>query len=121
MVRPLLAKNPAGWDEALGAADDRRRAAVVAVNGGIPDGRDTSWLWDVDMARLGDRPLVTATGRRAEDVALRLEVAGVPCGIVRPLAAAIAQAGGRPGRRGVDLFADYTSFRQARELIGCGG
>jgi UDP-N-acetylmuramyl tripeptide synthase len=117
-VRLLLAKNPAGWDEALSAAEDRGRAAVVAVNAGVPDGHDTSWLWDVDMARLGGRPLVAATGRRAEDVALRLEVAGVPCQVVRPLAAAIAWAGRRAGRREVDLFADYTSFRQARELIG---
>jgi UDP-N-acetylmuramyl tripeptide synthase len=121
MVRLLLAKNPAGWDEALGAADDRRRAAVVAINAGIPDGCDSSWLWDVDMTRLGDRPLVVATGRRAEDVALRLEVAGVQCRIERPLAAAIARAGGRPGQREVDLFADYTSFRQARKLIGRSG
>jgi UDP-N-acetylmuramyl tripeptide synthase len=120
-VRLLLAKNPAGWDETLSAADDRRRAAVVAVNAGIPDGRDTSWLWDVDMTRLRDRPLVTATGQRAEDVALRLEVAGVPCRIVQPLAEAIERAGGRPGQREVDLFADYTSFRQARELIGRSG
>src|SRR4029450_8322014 len=43
MGRLVVAKKPAGGDEALGAADDRRRAAVVAVNGGIPDGRDTSW------------------------------------------------------------------------------
>jgi UDP-N-acetylmuramyl tripeptide synthase len=121
MVRLLLAKNPAGWDEALSAADDRERAAVVAVNAGIPDGRDTSWLRDIDMTRLRDRPLVVATGRRAEDVALRLEVAGVPCRIVRPLAAAIPRASGRPGRRKVDLFADYTCFRQARELIGRSG
>ena len=73
------------------------------------------------MTRLGDRPLVAATGGRAEDVALRLEVAGVPCRIVQPLAAAIARAGGRAGQREVDLFADYTSFRQARELIGRSG
>src|SRR4029453_11988377 len=85
MVRLLLAKKPAGWDEALGAADDRRRAAVVAVNGGIPDGRDTSWLWDVDMARLGDRPLVTATGRRAEDRALPRGGAGGACVGGRPV------------------------------------
>jgi UDP-N-acetylmuramyl tripeptide synthase len=118
LVRLLLAKNPAGWDEVLSAADDQRNAAVVAVNAGTPDGRDTSWLWDVDMTRLQNRPLVAATGRRAEDVALRLEVAGVPCRVVRPLAAAIAQAGGRPGPHEVDVFADYTSFSQARELIG---
>jgi UDP-N-acetylmuramyl tripeptide synthase len=120
-VRLLLAKNPAGWDEALSAADDRRRAAVVAVNAGIPDGRDTSWLWDVDMTRLRDRPPVAATGERAEDVALRLDVAGVPCRIVRPLATAITWAGRRPGHREVDVFADYTSFRQARKLIGHSG
>jgi lipid II isoglutaminyl synthase (glutamine-hydrolysing) len=119
-VRLLLAKNPAGWDEVLSAADDQRHAAVVAVNAGTPDGRDTSWLWDVDMTRLHDRPLVAATGRRVEDVALRLEVAGVPCRIVQPLAAALAWAGGRSARRAVDLFADYTSFREARELIGGG-
>jgi lipid II isoglutaminyl synthase (glutamine-hydrolysing) len=120
-VRLLLAKNPAGWDEALSGADDRGRAAVVAVNAGIPHGRDPSWLWDVDMARLGGRPLVAVTGRRAEDVALRLEVAGVPCRVLRPLAAAIAQAGGELGQGEVDVFADYTSFMKARELIGRGG
>jgi UDP-N-acetylmuramyl tripeptide synthase len=117
-LRLLLAKNPAGWDEALTAATDPGRAAVVAVNGGRPDGRDTSWLWDVDMGRLRQRPLVVATGARAEDAALRLEVAGVACAVVRPLRQAIRRAGGRPGERGVDLFADYTSFQQARELMG---
>ena len=114
-VRLLLAKNPAGWDEALAAATDRGRAAVVSVNGGGPDGRDTSWLWDVDLGALRGRPQVVATGDRAEDVAVRLQVAGVACSLVRPLGRAIAKAGGR-GRE-VDLFADYTSFQLARELI----
>jgi lipid II isoglutaminyl synthase (glutamine-hydrolysing) len=97
MVRLLLAKNPAGWDEALGAADDRRRAAVVAINGGIPGGCDTSWLWDVDLTRLCDRPLVVATGRRAEDVALRLEVAGVPAGSCGRWRRPSPGPAGRPG------------------------
>ena len=115
-VRLLLAKNPAGWDEALTASPDPARPAVVSVNGGGPDGRDTSWLWDVDMARLSDRPFVVATGARAEDVALRLEVAGVTCSVVRPLGEAISRAGRSPGNRQVDLFMDYTSFVEAREL-----
>jgi lipid II isoglutaminyl synthase (glutamine-hydrolysing) len=118
-VRLLLAKNPAGWDEALAAADPGR-AAVVAVNGGVPDGRDTSWLWDVDMGPLSQRPLVVATGARAAD-ALRLAVAGVPCTAVRSLPAAITRAAGGPGDRRVDLFADYTSFQQARRLLRKGG
>ena len=120
-VRLLLAKNPAGWDEALTATTDAGRAAVVAVNGGGPDGRDTSWLWDVDMSRLRQRPLLVATGARAEDAALRLEVAGAPCAVVRPLHEAISRAAGRRGGHQVDLFADYTSFQQARRLISKDG
>jgi len=115
-VRLLLAKNPAGWDEALAAATDRRRAAVVAVNAGTVDGRDTSWLWDVDMRRLRGRLKVTATGARAEDVGLRLEAAGVDCDLVRSLEAAIAGT----GECDVDLFADYTSFRSAQRLLDHG-
>jgi hypothetical protein len=119
--RLLLAKNPAGWDEALTASTDPARPAVVSVNGGGPDGRDTSWLWDVDMTRLSDRPFVVATGARAEDVALRLEVAGVTCSVVRPLGEAISRAGRSPGNRQVDLFTDYTSFVEARELASRDG
>jgi len=62
--------------------------------------------------------LVVAAGARAEDAALRLEVAGVACAVVHPLHQAIRRAGGHRGERGVDLFADYTSFQQARRLIG---
>jgi hypothetical protein len=57
----------------------------------------------------------------AEDTALRLQVAGVPCTVVRPLREAIIRAGGRRDARGVDPFADYTSFQQARGLIGKSG
>jgi len=114
-VRLLLAKNPAGWDEAFAAATGSDRAAVIAVNAGTVDGRDTSWLWDVDMGRLRDRPLVTATGARAEDVALRLEVAGVRCRVERLLPRALARSG-----LPVDLFADYTAFQAARSLLGRG-
>ncbi|HKE99774.1 MAG TPA: MurT ligase domain-containing protein [Actinomycetes bacterium] len=115
-VRLLLAKNPAGWDEALAAATDRHRAAVIAVDAGTVDGQDTSWLWDVDMRPLRDRPRVVATGARAEDAALRLEAAGIGCELVRSLEAAMTRAGGRD----VDLFADYTSFRRAGRLLGHG-
>src|SRR5699024_7300493 len=47
-LRMLLAKNPAGWQEALAMADREAAAVVIAVNGRIPDGEDLSWLWDVD-------------------------------------------------------------------------
>ncbi len=117
-VRLLLAKNPAGFDEALAVAGGERRPAVVSINSGIPDGRDPSWLWDVDMSVLRGRPRVVAAGARALDVALRLKVAGVDCEVRPELDAALRAAGAAGGA--VDLFADYTSFQGARRLVAGG-
>src|SRR4029079_5645414 len=43
-VRMLLAKNPAGWQEALSMVDTDAGAVVISVNGQVPDGEDPSWL-----------------------------------------------------------------------------
>jgi UDP-N-acetylmuramyl tripeptide synthase len=60
------------------AAGGPQRAVVVALNDGIADGRDVSWIWDVDFEPLGalaDRLVVT--GRRAEELALRFVYGGL--------------------------------------------
>ncbi|HEX9342260.1 MAG TPA: MurT ligase domain-containing protein [Actinomycetota bacterium] len=115
-VRLLLAKNPAGWDEVLAAVAGSERPAVVSLEAGIPDGRDTSWFWDVDIRALRNRPVVVASGSRARDVALRLGVAGVNYEVEPRLDRALALAGGKGGA--LDLLADYTSFQAARRLVG---
>src|SRR6202047_4880793 len=46
-ARILLAKNPAGWQEALSMVDKHAGGVVIAVNGQVPDGEDLSWLWGV--------------------------------------------------------------------------
>ena len=76
----LLIKNPAGANEAIrtlveGAAP---RVAVIALNDAIADGRDVSWIWDVDFEPLLDgldRPV--ATGSRAAELALRFAYGGL--------------------------------------------
>jgi UDP-N-acetylmuramyl tripeptide synthase len=80
-VLMLLIKNPAGANEAVrtlveGAAP---RVAVVALNDAIADGRDVSWIWDVDFEPLlvGLDHLV-ATGSRAAELALRFAYGGLP-------------------------------------------
>jgi UDP-N-acetylmuramyl tripeptide synthase len=76
----LLAKNPAGFNEVLRTVLMAEEAPVVliAINDLIADGRDISWLWDVDFEMLRDRARsVVVTGLRAEDMALRLKYAGV--------------------------------------------
>src|SRR5439155_24321749 len=75
-VRLLLAKNPAGWSEALDLIRPAPVPVVVGINARVADGRDPSWLWDVPFERLRGR-LVVATGDRGRDLAVRLRYADV--------------------------------------------
>ncbi|MBX5464882.1 MAG: DUF1727 domain-containing protein [Clostridia bacterium] len=81
-VRLALVKNPAGFDAVLETlAGEEAGALILAINDRVADGRDISWLWDVrfeDFRALleGSEPLV-ASGLRAEEMALRLALAGV--------------------------------------------
>jgi UDP-N-acetylmuramyl tripeptide synthase len=75
----LLIKNPAGANEAVRTLVDGGvpRLAVVALNDAIADGRDVSWIWDVDFEPLleGVERLI-ATGERAAELALRFKYGG---------------------------------------------
>src|SRR5438874_195527 len=79
-VLMLLIKNPAGANEAVRTIVDGGvpPLAVVALNDAIADGRDVSWIWDVDFEPLipGLSHLV-ATGERAAELALRFKYAGM--------------------------------------------
>ncbi|WP_093169299.1 MurT ligase domain-containing protein [Sinosporangium album] len=111
-ARLLLAKNPAGWLEAFDVSDPQL-PIILSVNAQGPDGRDTSWLWDVDYRILRGRP-VFVTGERRLDLALRLDVAEVPfelCGSFDE--ALVSQPSGR-----VDVIANYTAFQQIRSEFG---
>lgn len=79
-VRMLLVKNPAGMNQAVSAvlAHPGPLSLLLALNDGVQDGRDISWIWDVDFERLAGRVAhAVATGTRAADLALRLKYAGL--------------------------------------------
>lgn len=72
--RPLdlvLVKNPAGFRLGLSSFDNTNRAVMIAINDSYADGRDVSWLWDVDFKSLNN--IHSVSGTRAYDMALRLE------------------------------------------------
>jgi UDP-N-acetylmuramyl tripeptide synthase len=76
----LLVKNPAGANEAVRTLVDSGppRVAVVALNDGIADGRDVSWIWDVDFEPLGEGlQTLIASGTRAAELALRFAYGGL--------------------------------------------
>jgi UDP-N-acetylmuramyl tripeptide synthase len=76
----ILSKNPAGFNEVIHTLKEEGRNLVVmtALNDRTADGRDVSWIWDVDFEELAPLPRVlVATGTRAEDMALRMKYAGL--------------------------------------------
>jgi UDP-N-acetylmuramyl tripeptide synthase len=81
----LLVKNPAGANEVVRTLVDggAPRLAVVALNDAIADGRDVSWIWDVDFEPLlGGLETVVASGERAAELALRFKYGGLAEGAI---------------------------------------
>lgn len=79
-IRLLLAKNPTGFNEVLRTlfSDSVPRHILFVLNNNIADGRDISWIWDVDFERcVGQVQTLVVTGERALDLALRLKYAGI--------------------------------------------
>ncbi|MFE7798263.1 MurT ligase domain-containing protein [Nocardia sp. NPDC057440] len=113
-ARLLLAKNPAGWQEALSMIEPTAAGLVIAVNGQVPDGEDLSWLWDVRFEHF-EGVQVVAAGERATDLAVRLTYAGVEhTTMADPLRAIASCPAGR-----VEVLANYTAFRDLnRDLEG---
>ena len=74
-----LSKNPAGFNQAIATlnADPEEKDVFAVINDNAQDGRDISWIWDVDfelMAKSNIKSL-TAGGIRRDDVAVRFKYA----------------------------------------------
>lgn len=110
-ARLLLAKNPAGWAEALPLAQSD--PVVLAIDSVAADGKDVSWLWDVDYEQLAGRRVI-CTGPRAQDLAVRLSYAEVEHTIEPDLERAIAGS----GAAAVDVIATYTPFQALLKMAG---
>ena len=75
-----LAKNPTGFNELIRTifAGRKKKYAFIAVNDLIADGRDVSWLWDVDFELMkGKLEKVWVSGTRGADMSLRLKYADI--------------------------------------------
>jgi UDP-N-acetylmuramyl tripeptide synthase len=108
-ARLLLAKNPAGWGALLDLVGEGDAPVVVAINARVADGRDPSWLYDVDVERLGARRVVAA-GERWRDLSTRLFYAGVAHECAPDPRDAIVTAA--QGSSRVDVIANYTAFAE---------
>jgi lipid II isoglutaminyl synthase (glutamine-hydrolysing) len=97
----LLIKNPAGANEAVRTLVDggSPRVLLVALNDEIADGRDVSWIWDVDFEPLlPNLHTLVASGARAAELALRFRYVGVDTGAIE-----VEPGLGRALDRGLEL------------------
>ncbi len=79
-VKIILVKNPAGYDEAVNTInlDKRKINLSLLLNDNYADGKDVSWIWDVNFERLTSLNInkIMISGIRLYDMAIRLKVAG---------------------------------------------
>ena len=119
----LLAKNPAGFNEVLRTMlrAGGQQVALIAINDLTADGRDISWLWDVDFEMLAGRVRrVVVSGIRAEDMALRLKYAGVdPAALElrKDLGAAFDAAKAAADGSPLYVLPTYTAMLQLRAVL----
>jgi len=124
----LLIKNPAGANEAIRTLVEGEppRVAVVALNDAIADGRDVSWIWDVDFEPLvGGLDRLVATGSRAAELALRFAYGGLDrdrIEVIPPLDAALDRGLGLTATGGeLVLLPTYTAMLALRRTIAARG
>jgi lipid II isoglutaminyl synthase (glutamine-hydrolysing) len=117
----LLIKNPAGTNEVIRtlAQEPAKKTLLIALNDRIADGRDVSWIWDVDFELLTaqvDR--VVVTGTRAAEMGMRLKYAGVDPRLVEVARPGEAlELAGRRGQGTVYLLATYTAMLDLRRRL----
>ena len=124
----LLAKNPAGANENVRTLllDPGDHDLLVALNDRIADGRDVSWIWDVDWEPLLPRVRrLTATGERAADLALRFRYAGLPddrLHVIPDHSAALTDAlAATPEGARLEVLPTYTAMHDIRaDLVARG-
>jgi lipid II isoglutaminyl synthase (glutamine-hydrolysing) len=119
----LLVKNPAGANEVVRTLVDAGKPTrvLVALNDEIADGRDVSWIWDVDFEPLVEgMDEVIVTGSRAEELALRFRYGGVPPDIikvVKGLGAALTYGiEGTPSGEELVVLPTYTAMLALRRI-----
>lgn len=121
----LLSKNPTGFNESLRTALHSKATGllVIVINDNTADGKDVSWLWDVDfeMLTLFQMPIMVS-GSRAYDLATRLLYADIQPSrivVVPRLEDAVKQIKNYLPEAHLDcwILPTYTAMLEVRKII----
>jgi UDP-N-acetylmuramyl tripeptide synthase len=114
----VLVKNPSGFRLSLSSFNPAGVETMIAINDNYADGRDMSWLWDVEFESLREHGILEVSGVRAYDIALRLQYDEVTLSHVEPdlalgLQHFLTNAGNQPKR----IFCTYTAMLALRREL----
>ncbi len=122
----LLAKNPASFNNNLKSVvegDFGADALCFVLNDEVRDGRDVSWIYDVDPDLLFDACRdrhIFVSGTRCFDMAVRLEYAGVdllPTDIAASYKGIVARIGSYPNLQSVLVLPNYSAMLKMRKVL----
>lgn len=117
----LLAKNPTGFNELLKTIlfDNNILNLVFVLNDNYADGRDISWIWDVDFEKIGNRiNWLALSGNRAEDLMVRVKYSDMDLkkvGIQKSYKKLFDDVLNMDEEQSVFVMATYTGMLEIRE------
>ncbi len=117
-VKLFLSKNPTGFNASLRTVQGLgAKHLFLVLNDRIPDGRDVSWIWDVDFEMLKKTSTYVA-GDRVYDLALRLAYSDVTPIVARDLQVGLHEAvSGMPKGEVLYVLATYSAMLDVRKIL----
>ncbi len=116
-----LAKNPAGFNQNISSVmeDESPKDIIIVINDNAQDGKDISWLWDVDFDRLEDQSIrsITVSGIRCQDMRLRMKYVGIHTELVPDVKTAIEKRL-QDGCGNLYVLVNYTALYHTHKLLG---
>ena len=111
---------PAGFNQNISAMlqDRSPKDLIIVINDNAQDGRDVSWLWDVDFDRLADETIrsITVSGLRALDMQLRLKYVEIASDVPPTVEAAIDRYLAA-GCDNLYVLVNYTALYEAHKYL----
>lgn len=119
-VRLFLAKNPVGFQHRISLLCQDGEAAdlVICMGDAAQDGKDISWLWDVDFGYLKSAGIKTilVTGSRRHDMALRLKYEEISCQQARTMAGSVKRLL-REGTGRIYIIVNYSGLLRTNRML----
>lgn len=114
-VEILLVKNPSAFQLSIASFADDKHDFMIVINDNYADGRDVSWLWNVDFTPL---PYVNmVSGVRAYDMALKLKYEEIRVDEIEENLEAAIDKFTKNSTKPKRIFTTYTAMLAIRKII----